>query len=126
MSFELQKEVSALEREERDASQQEIFCHSLLQNVERGHLPMLLPTADVFALELEDIVQVPGFCAACSEMLAGCGAVGVYTLVCGHQYHPICFSHWVDGEKECADSTCEVKISKSAQSWLANNGTILD
>ena len=58
------------------------------------------------------MVHVPRFCVTCSEMLASCGILDVYMLVCGHQYHPIFFSSWVDGEEECVYPTCEGMISK--------------
>ena len=89
----MQDELSTLEMEERAAMRHSTFCQNLLHKVEAGQLPVLLPVANVRVFEKDDIVNVPGFCTACGERLSGYGAMGVYTLTCGHKYHPICFAH---------------------------------
>ena len=98
------------------------FCQNLLKTAEAGKLPVLLPVADARVFEKDDIVNVPGLCTACGERLSGYGAVGVYTLPCGHEYHPICFAHWLGNEAECVGWLCKGKLTKSAQCWILCSG----
>ena len=108
--------------EERAAMRHSTFCQNLLHKVEAGQLPVLLPVADVRVFEKDDIVNVPGFCTACGERLSGYGAVGVYTLTCGHKYHPICFAHWLGNEAECVDCFRKGKLTDLAQCWILRSG----
>lgn len=120
----MQKEVSVLESEAGHVLRQSNFCQSLLEKVKRGEVLVLLPTLDLRAPNSESVVHVPGFCVACGEMLATPDIVVVYTLACGHGYHPLCFAHWVEIESECAGEYCERKIPKSAQTLLLNKGML--
>ena len=123
--FKLHKDVSALEMEVAYVVQQNNSGQSLLEKVTRGEVLMLLPLADSKALNAESIVHVLGFCVACSDNSVALGRVGVYTLPCGHNYHPMCFSYWIEIHIVCATSTCESIIPMSIQTMLLNIGIMV-
>ena len=117
-------EVSHLETKERTNMQQFRFCESLLEQVKKGDTILLLPLSNIQAFNSEGIVNLLGFCVACGEPFAAPDVLCVYTLACGHQYHPLCFAHWVGAEKLCAHASCNRSVPDSAQSMLVHTGML--